>query len=126
VVQQFQEKYRLLCYYASVTKLLYFSNITTQHYRILYYVMFMFCFKSTDNSHVSNTEGQELIWYRYGLASHGVIITRSTKIGELIQETTLLGVLGKSSSSSSLQVLGLRGLLQSKQRIFMPSLHWAS
>jgi hypothetical protein len=29
-------------------------------------------------------------------------------------------------SSSSLPVLGLRGLLRSKQRIFMPSLHWAS
>jgi hypothetical protein len=31
-----------------------------------------------------------------------------------------------STSSSSLQVLGLKGLLQSKQRIFTPSLHWAS
>jgi hypothetical protein len=34
-------------------------------------------------------------------------------------------LLGLGKSSSSLQVLGLKDLLCSKQRIFMPSLHWA-
>jgi hypothetical protein len=62
------------------------------------------------------------IWVGLSWCDHNTV----NKIGELIQETTLLGVLGKSSSSSSLQVLRLRDPLQSKQRIFMPSLHWAS